>query len=78
MSVHPIEALLRPPVEAWSASTAAIGAAICLLAPWALFMTPGVAYGAALLFGWLAGRADPVVLASRRKAPGIPAEIAFV
>ena len=54
MSVHPIEALLRPPVEAWSASTAAIGAMICLLAPWALFMTPGVAYGAALLFGWLA------------------------
>ena len=54
MSVHPIEALLRPPVEAWSASTTAIGAAICLLAPWALFMTPGVAYGAALLFGWLA------------------------
>ncbi len=54
MSVHPIEALLRPPVEAWSASTAAIGMAICLLAPWALFMAPGVAYGAALLFGWLA------------------------
>jgi len=51
MSRHPIEALLRPPVEAWSAGTAAICAGICLLAPWALFMTPGVSYAAAGCFG---------------------------
>ena len=75
MSVHPIEALLRPPVEAWSASTAAIGAAICVLAPWALFMTPGVAYGAALLFGWLAwhrGRQAWRVLRYQRHMRSLP------
>ncbi len=54
MSDHPIEALLRPPVEAWTAGTAAISAGICLLAPWALFMTPGVSWAAAGLFGALA------------------------
>ena len=75
MSVHPIEALLRPPVEAWSASTAAIGATICVLAPWALFMTPGVAYGAALLFGWLAwhrGRQAWRVLRYQRHMRSLP------
>ena len=75
MSVHPIEALLRPPVEAWSASTAAVGAAICLLAPWALFMTPGVAYGAAFLFGWLAwhrGRQAWRVLRYQRHMRSLP------
>ena len=46
---YPIESLLRPPVEAWSAATAALCALICCLAPWALFMTPGVAYAAILL-----------------------------
>lgn len=46
MSTHPIEALLRPPVELWSTLAAYAAAAVAILAPWALFMPPGVAYGA--------------------------------
>jgi hypothetical protein len=51
VSVHPIEALLRPPVELWSTLVAFATAAIAVLAPWALMMPPGVAYsaGAALM-----------------------------
>ncbi len=47
MSRHPVEALLRPPVELWSALVAFASAAIAVLAPWALMMPPGVAYAAA-------------------------------
>ena len=47
MSCHPVEALLRPPVELWSAVVALATAAIAVLAPWALMMPPGVAYAAA-------------------------------
>ncbi|MCB1863810.1 MAG: type IV conjugative transfer system coupling protein TraD [Chromatiales bacterium] len=46
MSRHPIEALLRPPVELWSTLVAFATAAIAVLAPWALMMPPGVAYSA--------------------------------
>ncbi len=38
MSDHPIEALLRPPVELWSAFTSACVAAICVGAPHQLLM----------------------------------------
>ena len=38
MSEHPIEALLRPPVELWSAFTSACVAAICVGAPHQLLM----------------------------------------
>ncbi|HSH30925.1 MAG TPA: type IV conjugative transfer system coupling protein TraD [Thiohalobacter sp.] len=54
MSRYPIEALLRPPVELYSAAVATASAGLCLAAPWALFMTPGVGYGAATLFAALA------------------------
>ncbi len=54
MKGHPVEALLRPPVELWSASVAGACAAICTVAPWALFMTPEVAWVSAGLFGLLA------------------------
>ena len=47
MSRHPVEALLRPPVELWSAVVAFATAGIAVLAPWALMMPPGVAYAAA-------------------------------
>ncbi|MCB1862777.1 MAG: type IV conjugative transfer system coupling protein TraD, partial [Gammaproteobacteria bacterium] len=47
MSRHPVEALLRPPVELWSAVVALATAGIAVLAPWALMMPPGVAYAAA-------------------------------
>jgi len=75
MSAHPIEALLRPPVEVWSAATAATCATICVLAPWALFMTPGVAYGAAALFGalaWHRGRQAWRVLRYQRHMRALP------
>ncbi|WP_273439422.1 type IV conjugative transfer system coupling protein TraD [Sedimenticola selenatireducens] len=45
MSRHPIEALLRPPVELWSTLVAFATALIAVLAPWALMMPPGIAYG---------------------------------
>ncbi|MEW8063391.1 MAG: type IV conjugative transfer system coupling protein TraD [Candidatus Thiodiazotropha sp.] len=51
MSTHPIEALLRPPVELWSALAAFATAGIAILAPWALMMPPGVAYGAGAVLG---------------------------
>ncbi|MEW8232467.1 MAG: type IV conjugative transfer system coupling protein TraD [Candidatus Thiodiazotropha endolucinida] len=51
MSAHPIEALLRPPVELWSALVAFATAGIAILAPWALMMPPGVAYGAGAVLG---------------------------
>jgi len=46
VSRHPVEALLRPPVELWSTLVAFATAAIAVLAPWALMMPPGVAYSA--------------------------------
>ena len=59
MSAHPIEALLRPPVELWSMFAAFAAAAIAIVAPWSLMMPPGVAYGAAavlILLGLIRGR----------------------
>jgi conjugative coupling factor TraD (TOL family) len=52
VSAHPIEALLRPPVELWSMSVAFAAGVIAFLAPWALMMPPGVANitGASLFF----------------------------
>ncbi|RDH87951.1 MAG: conjugative coupling factor TraD, PFGI-1 class [endosymbiont of Escarpia spicata] len=46
-----MEALLRPPVELWSTLVAFATAAIAILAPWALMMPPGVAYGAGTVLG---------------------------
>ncbi|HAN69552.1 MAG TPA: conjugative coupling factor TraD, PFGI-1 class, partial [Halieaceae bacterium] len=43
MSVRPVEALLRPPVELWSALVATATGSVALLAPWALMMPPGIA-----------------------------------
>jgi len=48
---YPLEALLRPPIECWSAFCAFGTGIIAILAPWALMMTPAVGYAtAALLF----------------------------
>ncbi len=52
---HAIEALLRPPVELWSAAVAIVLAAIALITPWALMMPPGIAGSAAALLTLLAG-----------------------
>ena len=46
---YPIEALLRPPIELWSAVCAFSCALIAGLAPWAIMMTPAVGYAAAAL-----------------------------
>jgi conjugative coupling factor TraD (TOL family) len=50
MSMHPIEALLRPPVELWTSTTAVAAGSLCWLAPSALMMPPGVAMSASALF----------------------------
>jgi hypothetical protein len=54
VSEEPLEALLRPPVELWTAWVAAVTAGVALYAPWALMMPPAVAWGAAALLGALA------------------------
>lgn len=46
---YPVEALLRPPIEFWSVICAYGMAAIAVMAPWSLMMTPVVGYGAAAL-----------------------------
>jgi hypothetical protein len=61
MQRHPVEALLRPPVEWWSAFVAGLSAVVALVAPWALMMTPAVAWLAAAvlmsfaLWRWMQG-----------------------
>ena len=75
MSVHPIEALLRPPVELWSTLVAFATAAIAILAPWALMMPPGLAYGAGavlLLLGLIRGRQAWRVLRYQRNMRRLP------
>ena len=58
MNPHPVEALLRPAVELWSALAASTAAAVAWFAPWALMMPPGVARCAAcVLAGFAAWRA---------------------
>ena len=69
MSDHPIEALLRPPVELWSAFTSACVAAICVGAPHQLLMSTrlGQAVGAAFaLFALYRARQGLAVIAYQR------------
>ena len=75
MSAHSIEALLRPPVELWSAGVALAAAAIAILAPWTLMMPPGVAYTAAAVLmglGWIRGRQAWRVLRYQRNMRRLP------
>ena len=53
MSRHPVEALLRPPVELWSTVVALATALIAVLAPWSLMMPLGVVYAAAAILALL-------------------------
>ncbi len=48
---HPIEALLRPPVELYSAGVACTAAVVACLAPSAVMMTPPVAWATAAVLG---------------------------
>lgn len=53
---YAMEALLRPPVEFWSALTAVLCAGVACFAPWALMMPDGVGYITALClmaFAWI-------------------------
>ena len=75
MSQYPIEALLRPPVELWSMLVAFAAATIAILAPWALMMPPGVAYGAGAalsLIGLIRGRQAWRVLRYQRNMRRLP------
>tara|TARA_R110002167_G_scaffold204404_11_gene408592 strand:+ start:7976 stop:10024 length:2049 start_codon:yes stop_codon:yes gene_type:complete len=46
MSGHPLEVMLRPPVEAWSGAIAIGAGGLCLVAPSLMMMAPSVAYTA--------------------------------
>jgi len=75
VSQHPIEALLRPPVELWTTLVAFVTATIAILAPWALMMPPGIAYsaGAALcLLGLIRGRQAWRVIRYQRNMRKLP------
>ncbi len=75
MSSHPIESLLRPPVELWSMLVAFAAGTVAVLAPWALMMPPGVAYAtAAVLFsmGLIRGRQAWRVLRYQRNMRRLP------
>lgn len=75
MSAHPIEALLRPPVELWSTLVAFATAAIAMLAPWALMMPPGVAYSAGavlMLIGMIRARQAWRVMRYQRNMRRLP------
>ncbi len=75
MSAHPIEALLRPPVELWSTLVAFATAVIALLAPWSLMMPPGVAYSASAtltLIGMIRARQAWRVIRYQRNMRRLP------
>lgn len=75
MSAHPIEALLRPPVELWSTLVAFATAVIAVLAPWALMMPPGVAYSAGamlMLIGMIRARQAWRVMRYQRNMRRLP------
>lgn len=75
MSTHPMEALLRPPVELWSTCTAFAAATLAWLAPWALMMPPGIALatGAAFFsFGLWRGRQAWRVMRYQRHMRRLP------
>lgn len=52
MADHPLEVLLRPPVELWSGTVSLSSGLLCAMAPSTLMMTPSVGYtSAAVLAG---------------------------
>jgi len=75
MSAHPMEALLRPPVELWSTCTALAAGTLAWLAPWALMMPPGIAIASSLTFfgfGFWRGRQAWRVLRYQRHMKRLP------
>ena len=75
MSAHPMEALLRPPVELWSTSTAFAAGTLAWLAPGALMMPPGIATATGVTFftfGLWRGRQAWRVLSYQRHMRCLP------
>ncbi len=72
---YPIEALLRPPVELFSATVSLSAALIATLAPWALMMTPSTGLLTAIclgIFGYTRLRAGLEILAYHRSLKRLP------
>jgi len=75
VSRYAIDALLRPPVEFYSVIASLSLAAIAALAPWALMMPPGIAYGASgllTLFALYRARQAVRVLRYQRRLRRLP------
>src|SRR3569832_1870341 len=53
---YPVEALLRPPVEVWSAVSAGTGAVLVAMVPGAFLIPPAITHLSAVLLGALAVR----------------------
>ncbi|ARB45739.1 MULTISPECIES: type IV conjugative transfer system coupling protein TraD [Alloalcanivorax] len=72
---HPIESLLRPAVEAYTAGTCLGCAVLCLWAPWSIALTPSIGYGTAaafLLFAGIRGRQAWRIWRYRRNMKRLP------
>jgi len=52
-ATYTLDALLRPPVELYTTTISYMAAALCVLAPWALALTPLFGLIAALMFAYL-------------------------
>ena len=75
MSGHPVEALLRPPVELWSSCTALAAGILVWLAPWALMMPPRLALitgGVLTIFGLWRARQGWRILRYQRRLRCLP------
>jgi conjugative coupling factor TraD (TOL family) len=75
MSRHPIESLLRPPVELWSALTSGCAATVCAVAPHDLLMSRDIGMGSAAilgLFAWARFRQGWTVVRYRRNLRRLP------
>lgn len=74
-SSQPVEVLLRPPVELYTVAVCAGAAALCLVAPWSLALSPVIGIGGAAAFsafGAIRLRAARVILRYRRNIRRLP------
>ncbi|WP_111748818.1 type IV conjugative transfer system coupling protein TraD [Salinisphaera orenii] len=72
---HPIEALLRPPVELYTTGVCAACSAICVSAPWAIALAPRVSWGMAAAFAGFGAyrlRDAWIVMRYRRQMKRLP------
>jgi conjugative coupling factor TraD (TOL family) len=72
---HAVEVLLRPAVELYTVAVCALGATLCLAAPWSLALTPRFGLVSALAFGALGfrrWRQACVILRYRRHIRRLP------